>query len=525
MSAEALLKRVQKAKDRKANWQTTYEEVSELVFPRRDTFNYQTKGEHRNGDGRIFDSTGCKAMQKFASNIQSSLVPPFEKFVEFVPGAALLGNDNETELRKQLKDVSETFFSHLFNSNFDVQVAESLLDLGIGTGALLVQKGTQGRTLDFQCVPIAQLYLEEGPHGTVGSVYREHKMPARVIEQTWEDAVIGERLRDVIENSPDKEMTFVEGTIPDRVTVTELVQGREVTREVDGYKYFVIDKANKDIIVEREQKSTPWVVFRYAVTPGEIYGRGPAMTAFADIRTINKVKELILKNASLSVGGAYTVADDGVINVNNIRIQPGALIPVASNAGGVQGPTIAALPRAGDFDVGQFVFEELRNSINDEMLADPLGPIDSPVRTATEIAFRQQELAKRTGSAFGRLQFEFITPLINRVLFLLEEQNLIDLSGFKVDGEVIAIEHKSPLAVAKTSREFTAMQQLVEVLNANFGPQIAQLVVNPAKFGEIAAKNLGATPNVLTTKEEQEQIQQVVAQLLAAQQQGGGQNG
>ena len=131
-----------------------------------------------------------------------------------------------------------------------------------------------------------------------------------------------------------------------------------------------------------------------------------AVNALPDIKTLNKTKELVLKNGSLAVSGAYTVVDDGIINVNNVKVQPGALIPVSSNAGGVAGPTIAPLTNGSRFDAGQLIIQDLQNAINEALFANPLGPIDLPVKTATEVALRQQELSQRIGAAFGRLQFE-----------------------------------------------------------------------------------------------------------------------
>lgn len=522
-SAGSFIKRFEKAASRKQQWETNMRDVMELVIPRRETFDYQVNGAKRTGDGRIFDSTAVKGLNKFASNLQSSLVPPFEQWVELTPGEELIqGNDEDTvlDLKRQLKDITNTMFAHIKNSNFDVQIAESFLDLGIGTGALLVQRGRGNQSLHFSCVPVAELYLEKGVDGSVGAQYRCHKVAARLIKETWPDANLDQEMMDIIKEDPDKELEFIEGTIPERIKVKRLVNGKTVETEVDGYSYQVVAKKGKNMIVRRETESTPWVVFRYSVTPGEVYGRGPAMSVFNDIKVINKTKELILKNASLAVAGAYTVADDGVINVNNIRIQPGALIPVAANPGGVQGPTIAPLPRAGDFNTGQIIIEDLRNSINEEMLVDPLGPVDAPVKTATEVALRQQELAKRTGSTFGRLQFELITPLINRILFLLEEQDKIDLSGFRVDGGVIAITHKSPLATAKASREFLAMQQLADTLNATFGPQVTNVVINAMRFGKKAADHLGTDPDVLNSEAEIDEIKQQTAALAQAQAEG-----
>lgn len=522
--SDKFLERFEKAVQRKSQWETTIEEVMNLVSPRRETFDFQTKGSPRRGGGEIFDSTAVKGLNKFASNLQSSLVPPFEKWVELTPGEELTRDNDKNqvlELKTQLKAITDTMFAHIKNSNFDVQIAESFLDLGIGTGALLVQKGRGKQKLHFSCVPMSELFLEKGVDGSVGAVYRRHKVCARLIKETWPDAKLYPELEQLIKEKPDHEVEVVEGTVPEKITVKKLVDGKVVEQKVEGYVYKVVVKGDKKTIVNRETESTPWIVFRYNVTPGEVYGRGPAMSVFNDIKIINKTKELILKNASLAVAGAYTVADDGVINVNNIRIRPGALIPVASNPGGVQGPTIAPLPRSGDFNVGQLILEDLRNSINEEMLVDPLGPVDAPVKTATEVALRQQELAKRTGSTFGRLQFELITPLINRILFLLEEQGVIDLSGFRVDGGIIAIEHKSPLATAKASREFLAMQQLADVLNATFGPQVTNMIINSMRFGQKASDHLGSDPEILNTQEEIDQIkQELAAAAQAAAQEG-----
>ena len=63
----------------------------------------------------------------------------------------------------------------------------------------------------------------------------------------------------------------------------------------------------------------------------ERYGRGPVLYALPDIKTLNKVVELTLKNASISIGGVFTAVDDGVLNPQTISIVPGAVIGVSSN--------------------------------------------------------------------------------------------------------------------------------------------------------------------------------------------------
>jgi hypothetical protein len=83
----------------------------------------------------------------------------------------------------------------------------------------------------------------------------------------------------------------------------------------------------------RRMKSSPWIVARYMKVAGEVYGRGPLVTAIPDIKTLNKTLELLLKNASLSIAGVYTAADDGVSEPADHPHAPGAIIPVARNGG------------------------------------------------------------------------------------------------------------------------------------------------------------------------------------------------
>ena len=508
---DAFLKRFEEAQSHKSKWARVYDEALAFAAPQRRASQNGPAGSAvgssvDGGFSQVFDSTAMVAYQKFASNLQMSLVPPFKKWVNFVPGR-LVDDMDQTELRRALDKIREAFFSYIQMSNFDTQIAEALMDLGLGTGALLVQKGGPKNPLQFSAVPLSQLYLEEGPNGTVGAVFRKHTVAADMLKSTWPDAVFNEELQKIIAQTPQKPIELVEGTTSTIIEVIDPKTGLKVQKE--GFLYTVVAAKEKHVLVKRQQRSNPWVVFRYSVFPGEVYGRGPLLMALPDIKTLNKTKELILKNASLSVAGAYTVADDGVININNIRIQPGALIPVASNGGGVQGPTLAPLPRSGDFNVAQILIEELRQSVNDMLFADPFGRLDLPSKTATEVALRQQALSKQLGSAFGRLQFELLAPLVDRVLHVLEEQGLIDLNNFRVDGGMIDIEHVSPLAVAQEQSELSNLLRYGETMTKLFGPQLGMFLTKPHVFARKVAQLLGVSGEVAPSEEDLATLQEV----------------
>jgi len=510
-SAKDIIKRFGKAKSRKTNWAETYEDALEYAAPGRNTFDEEFPGQEKQGEGKVFDSTALNAMQKFASNIQSSLTPSMRQWIKLKPGSSVEEDEGLTE---QLAEITKVMFSHIANSNFDTQIAESYLDLSVGTGALLVQRGpSPSKPLQFTNVPLSQLYLEEGPHGRIETAFRKHKVALRNIQDMWQDAELNSVLKERLDRRPDDEINLIEATIPAKVNIFN--PRTEQEEEIDGFKYFVVAENQDHILVEREQRSSPWVVFRWSSLPGEIYGRGPLLQALPDVKTINKTKELLLKAASIDIFPPFTYTDDGIINIENIKLGPGVGIPVESNSGGVRGRSLEPFTTGSRADLSQLIINDLRQSINEMMFAEPLGPVDLPVKTATEVSLRQQELSKRIGSAFGKLQFELITPLINRVLDLLDEQGLIDLGPFRVDGNIIAIQHISPLALAQNEEEFSNMLRYAETLTNLFGPQIAIGLLNPDVFSRVAAEKLNVPQDVVPSKQDFEIIKKALQQQAA----------
>jgi hypothetical protein len=186
------------------------------------------------------------------------------------------------------------------------------------------------------------------------------------------------------------------------------------------------------------------------------------MTALPDIKTLNKTKELLLKNASMAVSGAYTAADDGVLNPNTVKIVPGAIIPVARN-GGPQGPSLLALPRSGDFNVSQLVINDMTASIKRILLDESLPPDNMSARSATEIVERMKELAQNLGSAFGRLINETMIPLTAKILEVMDERGMIDLP-LRVNGLEVKVTPVAPLAQAQAMDEINAILQYSQLM-------------------------------------------------------------
>jgi hypothetical protein len=369
---------------------------------------------------------------------------------------------------------------------------------------MLVQPGDDITPIRFTSVPQYLVAIEEGAHGKVDNVYRRMRLKGEAISQHWADAEIPERMQRMIEEKPTEEIELLEATcyMPDE----------------GMYSYQVIWPEGKIELLQRKMKSSPWIVARYMKVAGEVYGRGPLVTAIPDIKTLNKTLELLLKNASLSIAGVYTAADDGVLNPQTIRIAPGAIIPVARN-GGPQGESLRMLPRSGDFNVSQIVINDLRMNVKKIMLDDTLPPDNMSARSATEISQRIQELATNLGSAFGRLITETMIPLVSRILYVMDERGMIEMP-LRVNGLEVKVTPVSPIAQAQNMGDIEKIMQWVQ-LSASLGPE-GQMSVQTANISDYVADKLGIPADLRTTPQERAQMleQAQQAAMMAAQQQG-----
>lgn len=491
LTAEQIVKRHDVALRRKEDFRALYEDAYEFALPQRNLYD----GYYDGGVGgakkmnRVFDSTAIASTQRFANRLQSGIFPPQRKWTRLDPGTDI-PEDRRDEAQAALDVYTDKMFAVLRQSNFDIAMGEFLLDLSVGTAGMLIQPGDDVNPINFIPVPQYLFAIEEGANGQVDNVYRRMRMKAEAIPQQWRDAQMNDVLNRLISDKPTEDVELIEATVLDP--------------EKGDYCYHVIHKESKHELVYRRMKTSPWVVSRYMKVAGEIYGRGPLITALPDIKTLNKTLELLLKNASLAIAGVYTAADDGVLNPATIRIVPGAIIPVARN-GGPQGASLQPLPRAGDFNVSQIVINDLRANIKRILLDESLPPDNMSARSATEVVERMKELAQNLGSAFGRLINETMVPVVVKILAIMDDRGIVNLP-LRVNGLEIKVSPLAPLAMSQNMEDVNNVLQFAQIAQGA-GPE-GQMSVNVGKMLDFVAEKLGIPAAVRVPEAEREQMKQ-----------------
>ena len=514
LSAKDLLKRHDVASTDRERWRHLYRDAYRYTQAARDTIDRPQKGQRRHDV--IFDSTGARSHAKLSNRLQDLIFPSGKNFVELRPGPAFDQADETArkQVGLQLHQMNESFHASIWKSNFEIAIGEYLQDKIIGMGAMLFNEGPDWDPFHFAATPQFNLSFGEGPWGTIGAVSREDKLLPSAAAKQWPDNVIAEADKKL--DSENDGRVYVEMTYPDDDSA---VPGGAVGMIPTRWFYAVIDQSTKRHILAKQrviETASHWIVSRWSKAAGEVRGRGPVLAAMPDIRTANKVVELILKNGSLAVSGLWTGVDDGVFNPNTSSFAAGSVIVVGANAG-PRGPTLKPLEFPGNFDVSQLILDNLQSAIKQALLDADLPPVAGPPRTATEFIQRLRELFVDIGPAAGRVNKELIGPLVLRGLHILRRKGIIEIpADMQLDSQFIDIQMVSPLARRQNLENVEKVMQALE-MSSFLGPELLQLNFKVEDIPRYIAEELGVVESLIRSPEEKEEIKQTLVDTAQAQ--------
>lgn len=463
--AETILRRFRTAESRRSNWETLWQDAYAFALPSRNDFG----AGYRPGDARmddLYDATALDAAEELAASLMGNLTPAWQQWFGLKPGPDLSPGQAQA-LAPALEQAGRTLQSHFDRSNFTVEIHQAYLDLVVGgTAALSIDEAEPGAfsAFRFTSVPLSRIVLEEGATGLLDGAFRTLDLTLAQLKARYPLAPLPDR---VVRNGlKDAQETFgvLESILP---------------QDGDGYAYTALLLESSPVPLRQAVlPDNPLIAFRWLKCPGEIYGRSPVMKALPDIKTANKVVELILKNASIAVTGIWQADDDGVLNPANIELKPGSIIPKAVGSQGLK-----PLDMPGRFDISQLVLSDLRARIRHALLVDKLAPVQTPRMTATEVLERSADMAMVLGATYGRLQCELLTPMVKRAFAILRKRG--EVPDVALDGRYVQLDYRAPLAMAQG---LASVQNTLSWVNSvlAMGPGAASAVNLPA-----AARYLG----------------------------------
>ena len=524
MDCTALRRRYFAAKDDRTNVESVWERIERFVVPFRAQF-YEVPADEGTVDWRrrdIYDSTAVIANGNLASNIHSGLTNSSVRWFDFVLRDRTLSR--QMEVKKWLDDCANTVFLALQESNFNLEINETYIDLtSFGSAALVEEVLEDGRgnlqEIDFSATPLGECYFEEDHKGRIQYFYRRYYWTALQIYTKFGEDGTPEHIKQQMDNAEEskKRHECVFAIYP-RVQYKNGDRSRFIPKlkRPFGYKYFLVKDA---VQLGKEGGYYEMPVFfpRWRKTSGSKWGHSPAMICLSDILTLNQLVELITKAATKVIDPPIMVKRRGIFS--DIDLKTGGMTVVLDM------DSMKPFESGARFDVSALTKEELQKSVQSAFFMDQLQLKESPAMTATEVQVRYELMQRLLGPTLSRLTFDLLDPLVKRtfwILFRYEQlppaPRIIQQQGGELD-----IQYVGPMARAQKMDTAASVERwLGGVQNmAQTWPQVLD-IPNPDEIAKGSAELLSVPPRYVhgdakvtsirtARKQEQEQMKQAQA--------------
>lgn len=461
----------------RGQWESVWEQIARRVLPHYvDQFTAArtsmlgTTGRQAMED--MVDATGALALVRFASIMDWLLTPRGSTWHYLKPSNPLLLKDRAVRL--WFDEVTRLLFQYRYapKANFASQKHENYLTLGaFGTSVLftdaLVDRFERG--LRYRSVPLGQCFFMENHQGLIDRNYRRFPLTARQAVQQFGDALPKTILEEARTSRAEQVHWFLHKVAP-----RDEADYDPERKDLKGMPFVscYVSITGQTTVQEGGYFTFPYSISRYITTPGELYGRSPAMFALPSLKTLNEIKKTMLKQGHRSVDPVLLAHDDGVLDSFSLR--PGAINPGGVNADGR--PLIHTLP-VGNLAAGKDQSQEERQVINEFFLVSLFQIlIDTPQMTATEVVERAREKGALLSPTMGRQQSEALGPQIERELDVLLQQRLLPPMPpalIEARGEY-QIQYDSPLSRMSRAEEVSGLMRTVDYLR-----DVVQVTQNP----------------------------------------------
>lgn len=509
-AAAECIKSAQRARSARRGHEATWREAFDYGAPERgagiDSDETYDAGTDQTKRARVLSSVTAEAAENLAANLQGGAVPSNTRWFDLaVDGADDFG-------KRWLSDAAQFVWANIHASNFDAEAFDAMTDMvHAGWFALYIEEA-QGGGYQFETWPMSQVFVESSKSGgRVDIVYRCYKMTADQAAAKYGIDALSERTRDlVMDGKGDTMVAFVHRIQPRKVWMPGALLSKHFPIES-----LVVEEATRHTVRESGYHEMPVVVPRWSRMPRSAYAVGPVCSALPDVRMLNKLRNNEIQATDLAVAGMWIAEDDGVLNPKTIKVGPRRVI-VANSV-----DSMKELKSGSDFNVAFTAEDRLERQIRRKLYADQLQAQDGPQMTATEVHVRVALIRQLLAPVFGRLQAEFLQPLIERCFGIAYRAGVLGMAPESIAGRSFHVRYVSPMARAQKLEEVHAIQQYGEFIGAQVAAGFATAADNydPDEASRAVADGLGVPQRVVPDKRSVQALRDARKQDAQNQQQ------
>ena len=507
-----LVKRKGKLKAQRGTWESNWQELTNLVLPNEADFNTErSRGGKRTT--HVYDSTGIHANEMLAAGLHGMLTNPASNWFSLRIKDDQNNLADSSEAKQWLEDTTNVILSEIAAPSvaFSSHIHEYYLSLcSIGTACIFIGDPVNREGVSFRAIHIEEIFIAENADGIIDTVFRSFEMTVRQIVQKWGEKSLSPRIAKMYEKKDyDKQVQLLHCVYPRE----DMSKGKKAATMLPVASVY-IDEKDKHVLAEGGFDEMPYMVSRWSKAVGEVFGRSPAMTALPDIRMLQEIMKTTIKAAQKVVDPPLLVPDDGVLGP--VRTIPGGLNYYRASSGA----RIEPLQTGANIGLSYDMMNDLRERIRTMFFLDQLQFQGAPRMTATEVVERTERTLRLLGPTLGRLQSEFLGPMIERIYGVLSRSGRLPEPPESIAEQELKIEYVSPLARAQRQSETQGIMRTLEFVGpiAGMDPQAAQVVKGADTVRHIAELN-GVPPMLLKSDEELLEEAKAQQEAQAAQQQ------
>jgi len=511
--AERFVARADQLDQLDGGWRDHMAQISDVIRPLRRELRGARGPEGEKRMNRVYDGTAMNAAGNLAAGLYGTGTNQAENWLSL----SLVDKDrtkwgpNRDWLNRQSKKLLASFGPTY--SGFYAQVASLYLDLAaFGTAVFSSELRPDHSGFIDLSRSLASHNFDVDPEGRVNSMYVRRRMTVENAAREFGKENLSDKLRGKLDSRERCETDLLQAVVPNDGLIAGLAGwGKKFAK-------LVIEAETKHVVQQQGFKSFPYFVPRWEVAEGERKGRGPGEKALPDTKSLNVMRKANLKAGEMAGDPPWGGPDEGNVPVS--RIRPGNYVPGSFDRRGNQ--LVAPLLTGGQSPFSLEMEQALQATIKDYFYFSLLQLVGRSGMSTVEVIERNEEKQRLMAPYLGRIQAEFLAPLVMRRWELLQQvPGVIDAPPPDLAGHTIEVEFVSAAALAQKSARAAGVLRFVQVAE----PIMALDPMARARFnGDKALQTVAeavAVPEVLhddeTTDKNRQAIQQQMQMASAAE--------
>lgn len=489
----------QLAKDR-GPWESTWRQIDDRFPDGAGGFSAASPGLIR-GE-RNFDATHITALERFAAAGVAITTPEEKQYIRPRFADPDLQKLRSVQLWCQRAGQRLYDIRHAARTGFSVAANEDWDQLGrYGTSPMWtdVQPGAVG--MFYRTLHLSTCWIDTDFAGLVDTVVRKLCMPVRHFDKMFgRENLTPKMIKALEDQKPQTEFEVLHFVMPNTSWDRERLDWR---RMPIASRYLAVDE--KLYLRRGGYSSMPISVSRHTTSPGEKYGRSPAIKMLPSINGVNAMRHTTLRAGHKAVDPALLFADDA--GVSKLVTRPGGLNPGMVDDNGR--PLVSRMPGGeGALPYAMQDIEQERGVIRTAFLEEFYKILTDPAdrMTTTQVLETMAKQGILVRPFAGRYALEKQQPMSNRDLDLAMQYKQIDPFPPEVieAGAWPMVDYENPLAsmarAEETSKTLRFLEAITPLANIDDGAVLDYIDSDEAVPG--MAGEIGVKPSYIRSKEQ-----------------------